>query len=44
MQEGIIDRIFSSKWKDKICDGKIGFCSQTCGKTNPVDKIYQHTV
>ena len=44
VNEGIIDRLFSSQWNKKVCDGKIGFCSQTCGKKNPIDKIYVHSV
>ena len=40
IQSGIIDQIFSNQWNRKICDGKIGFCSQTCGNSTPVDRIY----
>lgn len=36
-----IDNIFSKNWNKSICNGKIGFCAQTCGQNKTViDRIY----
>jgi hypothetical protein len=37
----ILDKIFTESWKlSSISEGKIAFCSETCGNNSAMDKLY----
>jgi MoaA/NifB/PqqE/SkfB family radical SAM enzyme len=36
-----LDKVFTDSWeKDSILDGKMAFCSDTCGTVHAIDRIY----
>jgi len=41
INSGILDKVFTESWKSPtISEGKIAFCSETCGSNNAMDKLY----
>lgn len=42
LENGHLDRVFADSWsKDKIANGKLLYCSETCGQESQIDRIYQ---
>ena len=42
LENGHLDRVFADSWsKDKITNGKLLYCSETCGQESQIDRIYQ---
>ena len=42
---GHLDRVFSDSWAiDRVEDGRLSYCADTCGKISSIDKIFTHEI
>lgn len=38
-----LDRVFADSWtRPTVADGKLGYCSETCGQASTIDRIYSN--
>jgi len=45
LSSGHLDRVFADSWsKDTIKDGKLLYCSETCGVHSSIDRIFTHEI
>ena len=42
---GHLDRVFADSWAiDRVEDGRLSYCADTCGKVSSIDKIFTHEI
>ena len=42
---GHLDRVFADSWAiDRVEDGRLSYCADTCGKISSIDKIFTHEI
>jgi MoaA/NifB/PqqE/SkfB family radical SAM enzyme len=45
LESGHLDRVFADSWSiDRVEDGRLSYCADTCGKTSSIDKIFTHEI
>ncbi len=43
LEQGHLNNVFADSWsRDKIANGKMLYCSETCGEESHIDRIYTH--
>jgi MoaA/NifB/PqqE/SkfB family radical SAM enzyme len=45
LESGHLDRVFADSWSiDRVEDGRLSYCADTCGKISSIDKIFTHEI
>lgn len=45
LDSGHLDRVFADSWAiDRVEDGRLSYCADTCGKVSSIDKIFTHEI
>ena len=45
LDAGHLDRVFADSWqKDRVEDGRLSYCADTCGQVSSIDKIFSHEI
>lgn len=45
LDSGHLDRVFADSWKiDRVEEGRLSYCADTCGNYSSIDKIFTHEI
>lgn len=45
LTQGHLDRVFADSWKkDKVENGRLSYCADTCGQFSSIDRIFTHEI
>ena len=45
LEEGHLDHVFADSWKiDRVEDGRLSYCADTCGIHSSIDRIFSHEI
>jgi len=45
LENGHLDRVFADSWNiERVEDGRLSYCTDTCGKISSIDKIFTHEI
>ena len=45
LNQSHLDNVFANSWKiDKVEDGRLSYCADTCGVYSSIDRIFTHEI